>query len=130
MVVRLTNSDRLKVRGVIWVTRSLVLRKDRIRIDRASERYMCLPVEGEVQEVRCRVTDVRNVRPDHYVGGGPLLDPRLQVAQVVDSESPGAARAVVHARYHEQPKKILCGRATAHELLNGFIVVNGVGRDI
>src|SRR5579864_4836759 len=91
---RLTSYDGLEVGGVIWIARSLVFCKRRIRIDRTGKRYMCFRVERKSQKMRSHVTGVRNMRSNHHIGGFPVLDPGFHVGQVVDSEGTGAARAV------------------------------------
>ena len=71
---RLTSYDGLEVGGVIWIARSLVFRKRRIRIDRTSKRYMCFRVERKSQKMRSHVTGIRNMRSNHYIGGFAVLE--------------------------------------------------------
>ena len=57
-----------------------------------------------------------------------LFYPGLHGREIVDGIGAFAAGAMVHARHHEHPEKLLSRFATAHGLLSRFVIIDDVKR--
>jgi RNA polymerase sigma-70 factor (ECF subfamily) len=107
-VARLRSRHRVEVGRVVRVARAVVARDERIRIDRP----------------RARDLAVRRRRRDHLARRRALLDPAEERREQVERVRPAgvAARAVEHAREHEQARELLRGREPAHLVLQRRVV--------
>src|ERR1700735_3212146 len=60
---------------------------------------------------------------DHAVRCVIVIDPLLEVAQIIYRECTVAAAAVFHSRYDEQTEEVLCRCSTAHRSIDRLVVV-------
>src|ERR1700722_2696317 len=67
---------------------------------------------------------------DHAVRRMIIIDPLLEIAQIIYRECTVAAAAMFHSRHDEQTEEILCRCGTAHRSIDRVVVVEDAAREL